>query len=97
MSFQDLFEFKKMEDYFIDVDDWKKCLLPPRTTGPYTHFRNPACRSIIVEWLGAEHESVTTKDGRTLDALWLEAPPVAENCGTCFRLASAKRPSVAPE
>ena len=26
MTFQDLFEFKKMEDYFIDVDDWKKCL-----------------------------------------------------------------------
>jgi hypothetical protein len=24
MSFQDLFEFKRMDDYFIDVDDWKK-------------------------------------------------------------------------
>ena len=24
MTFQDLFEFKRMDDYFVDVDDWKK-------------------------------------------------------------------------
>ena len=33
MSFQDLFEFKKMEDYFIDVDDWKKCLFRAEGSG----------------------------------------------------------------
>jgi len=60
MSFQDLFEFKKMDDYFIDVDDW---------------------RNIIIEWLGAERTTVTTADGRQLDALWLETPPADRHAG----------------
>jgi len=60
MSFQDLFEFKKMDDYFIDVDDW---------------------RNIIVEWLGAEHVTIHTVDGRSLDALWLETAPAEQHAG----------------
>jgi len=63
MTFQDLFEFKHMEDYFVDVDDWKH---------------------VITDWLGAESVSVNTRDGRRLDALWLETPPASTNAAVAL-------------
>ena len=48
--------------------------------------------SIIVEWLGAEPTTVTTADGRELDALYLETPPVAQHAGA----SSIRVPGTAP-